>query len=180
MALKATKNAKNAKNAKKTDIDEIISYLKSQYPGDENQVVFIQSYRGGHSSEETFKELKVMSKYVKESENMSLKNNTLFGEWLLNACRPYKYIKNDSPQRFDEWGYKECGIRKQTIYNYINLYKLMHIAPKQCGCQVNMTYFIKNYKSLMTYFQNEGQIPWKHQFDCKCGACNSYFFGMES
>ena len=42
---------KNAKNANKTGIDEITFYLKSQYSADENQVVFIQSYRGGHSSE---------------------------------------------------------------------------------------------------------------------------------
>ena len=73
--------------------DEIIFYLKSQYWGDENQVVFIKSYRGGHSSEEVFKELKAMSKYVKESKNKSLKNNILFGEWLLNISRRYKYIR---------------------------------------------------------------------------------------
>ena len=88
-----------------------------------------------------------MSKYVKESENMILKTNTLFGEWLLNACRRYKYIKKkDLPQRFEEWVHKECGIWKQTNYNYINLYKLMCVAPKLCGCRVNMTYFIKHYK----------------------------------
>ena len=146
MARKATKNAKNAKNAKKADISEIISYLKSQYSGEKNQVVFIQRYRGGHSSEEIFKELKAMSKYVKESENMSLKNNTLFGEWLSNAGRRYKYTKKkDSPERFNEWIYKECGIGKQTIYNFINLYKLMCVAPKLFGCRVNMSNFIKNY-----------------------------------
>ena len=171
---------KNAKNANKTSIDEITFYLKSQYSADENQVVFIQSYRGGHSSEEIFKELKVMSKYAKESETISLKNNSLFGEWLLNACRRYKYIKKkDSPKRFDEWVYKECGIGKQAIYNYINLYKLICVAPKLCGCRVNMIYFIKHCKSLMTYLQNELQIPWKHQLDCKCGACNTYLFGIE-
>ena len=79
-------------NGKKTDIDEIISYLKSQYSGNKNQIVFIQCYRGGHSLEEMFKELKAMSKYVQESENMSLKSNTLFGKWLSNAGRRYKYI----------------------------------------------------------------------------------------
>ena len=126
---------KATKNAKKTGIDEIMFYLKSQCSGDENQVVFIQSYRCGHSSEEIFKELKAMSKYVKESQNMSLKNNTLFGEWSLNACRCYKYIKKkDSPQRFDKWVYKECEIGKQTLYNNINLYKLMRVAPKLCVC----------------------------------------------
>ena len=43
-----------------------------------------------------------------------------------------------------------------------------------------MTYFVKNHDVLMTYFENEGQIPWKDPFDCKCDDCNSYFFGMES
>ena len=140
----ARETTKNVKSAKKTDIAETNLYLKSQYSGDENQVVFIQSYRGEHSSEEIFKELKAMSKHVKESENMSLKNNTLFGEWLFNACSRYKYIKKkDSPERFDEWVHKECAIGKQAIYNYINLYKLMYVAPKLCGCRVNITYFIE-------------------------------------
>ena len=33
----------------------------------------------------------------------------------------------------------------------------MRVAPKLCGCRVNMTYFIKNYKSLMTYFKMKGR-----------------------
>ena len=33
----------------------------------------------------------------------------------------------------------------------------MCVGPKLCGCRVNMTYFIKNHKSLTIYFQNEGQ-----------------------
>ena len=68
LTCKATKNERG--------IDEIISYLKSQYSDGENQITFIQRYRGEHSLEEIFKELKAMSKYVKEGENMSLKNNT--------------------------------------------------------------------------------------------------------
>ena len=55
----------------------------------------------------------------------------------------------------------------------------MHVAPKLLGCRVNMTYFIKNYESLMTYFEIAGQLSWKHSFECKCDDCNSYFFGME-
>ena len=115
---------------------------------------------------------------------MSLKNDTLFGEWLSHAgtaFRRYKYIKKkDLPQRSDDWIYRECGIKKQAIYNHINLYKLMGVAPKLLGCRVSMTYFIKNYKILMTYFGNKGQISLKYLFECECGGCNSYFFGMES
>ena len=84
------------------------------------------------------------------------------------------------PKQFEKWVHKGCGIVKQTMYNYINLYKLMCIAPKLCGCRVSMTYFTKNHKTVMTYFQNEENIPWKHQFDCKCSNCNAYFFEMES
>ena len=125
---------KATKNAKKTGIDEVISYLKSQYSDGENQVALIQRYRDEHSSKEILRELKVVSNYVKESENMSPKKNTYFGEWLSNAGRRYKYIKKkDSPQRFNKWIYKECEIGRQTIYNYINLYKLMCVAAKLCG-----------------------------------------------
>ena len=90
-----------------------------------------------------FKEIKVISKYVKETENVSLKNNVLFGEELSNARNRYK--------QFDKWVHKECKIVKHTTYNYINLYKLMCIVPKLCGCRVSMTYFTKNHKTLMTY-----------------------------
>ena len=94
---------------------------------------------------------------------MSLKNKDLIGEWLSLAGKAFrrdKFIKGkDLPQRFDDWTYRECGIKKQTIYNYRNLYKLMSVAPKLLGCRVNMTYFVKNHDILTTYFENEGQIP---------------------
>ena len=68
---------------------------------------------------------------------------------------------------------------EQTMYNYINLYKLAYIAPKLCGCRVSMTYFIGNYKILMAYFQNEEKTTWRHDFKWECSDCNVYFFGME-
>ena len=151
------------KNARQVNIDEIIHYLKSQYFDDENQIHLVKKYSSEYSLKRMLEEIKVVSKYVKETENASLKNNALFGEWLSNARIRYKYIKNkDLPKQFDKWVQKECGMVKQTMYNYINLYKLMYIAPKLCGCRVSMMYFIKNHKTLMTYFQNEENMPWKH------------------
>ena len=115
---------------------------------------------------------------------MSLKNKPLLGERLSFAGKAFRcdtFIKGkDLPQRFDDWIYRECGIKKQIIYNYRNLYKLMSIAPNLFGSRVNMTYFVKNHDILITYFENEGQIPWKDPIDCECHNCNSYFFGMES
>ena len=172
---------KPRKDAREVNIDEIFYYLKSLYFDDENQIHLIKKYSSEHSLEGMLEEIKVISKYVKETENASLKNNALFGEWLSNARNRYKYIKNmDLPKQFDKWVHKECGMVKQTMYNYINLYKLICIAPKLYNCRVNMAYFIRNHKTLMTYVQNEENIPWKHQFDCKCSNCNAYFFGMES
>ena len=88
---------------------------------------------------------------------MSLKNKDLFAEWLPLAGKAFrrdKFIKGkDLPQRFDYWIYRECGIKKQTVYNYRNLYKLMSVAPKLLCCRVNMTYFVENYASFMTYFE---------------------------
>ena len=130
------------------------------------------------SFDEISKELKAISKSMKENENMSLKNKYLFGGWLSVAGKAYrrdKFIKGKNlPQR-----YIECRIKKQTTYNYRNLYELMRVGPKLLNSQVNMTYFVKNHEILMTYFGNDEQIPWKHHFDCKCDDCNSYFFEME-
>ena len=78
--------------------------------------------------------------------------------------------------RFEDWMFKECQIKKQSIYNYKNLYKLMRIAPKLLNCRVNMTYFVKNHNILFNHFQeNEKQTPWKHNVYCDCETCNSYF-----
>ena len=93
------------------------------------------------------------------------------------ACKHDKLIKmRNLLQRFDDWMHRECGIKKQRAYNYKNLYELMSVAPKLLNCRVNMTYFVKNHEILMTYFENEEQIPWKHRFYCKCDDFNSYFF----
>ena len=121
---------KPRKDAREINIDEIFYYLKSQYFDNENQIHLIKKYSSEHSLEGMLEEIKVISKHVKETENASLKNNVLFGEWLSNAHNRYKYIKDmDLPKQFDKWVHKECGMVKQTMYNYINFYKLMCIAP---------------------------------------------------
>ena len=67
-------------------------------------------------------------------------------------------------------------MKKQTIHNYRNFYKLISIAPKLMNRRVNMTYFVKNHEILFDYFEeNEEQIPWKHNVYCACDACISDF-----
>ena len=80
------------------------------------------------------------------------------------------------PGRFEDWMYKECGMEKQTTYNYKNLVNLMEIAPKLMNCRVNMTYFVINHDILFNYFSEENEEqPQKHIVTCNCKVCNSYF-----
>ena len=64
---------------------------------------------------------------MKEDENMSLKNKFLFGGWISVAAKAYRHdiIMNmkgkNLPHRFEDWIYRECKIKKQTVYNYRNL-----------------------------------------------------------
>ena len=120
------------------NINEIISYLKSRYSTDNrDQITFIKNFpsqRDVPSFEEISERLKAISKSMKENENMSLKNKALFGGWISVAKMAYKRDKlikrKDLSQRFDDWMYRDCGIKKQKIYNYNNLYELMSVAPK--------------------------------------------------
>ena len=67
------------------------------------------------------------------------------------------------PSRFDDWMFRECKIKKKSIYNYKNLYKLMRIAPKLLNGRVNMTYFVKKHDILFNSFnENEEQALLKH------------------
>ena len=124
-------------------------------------------------------ELKMVLKYIKDGENMTLKNKALFGGWIAVAKMAYnrdKFIKGIGlPRRFDYWMNKEFKIKKQTIYDYIHPHKFMSIAQKLLNCQVSMSYFVKNYVVLMTYFKSS-QTAWIHKYDCTCDDCSSYFF----
>ena len=111
---------------------------------------------------------------------MSLKNKVLMGGWISTAARVFRHDKNmlgvNLPVRFEDWMYRECGMKKETIYNYKNLYKLMRLAPKLLNCRVNMTFFVKNREILFSHFEeNEEQIPCKHNVCCECETFSSYF-----
>ena len=92
---------KAEKDAKKVDINKIISYRKSQYSSNNrNQTVRSQNFP---SLEEVFsfdrilEELKIISKHIKDGENVSLRNKALFGGWIAVARMVYK------PDKLIEW-----------------------------------------------------------------------------
>ena len=103
------------------------------------------------------------------------------GGWISTAAKVFRRDKNmrekNLPGRFEDWMYREeCGIKKQTIYNHKNLYKLMRLALKLLNCRVNMTFFVKNHDILFSYFEeNKEQILWKHNVCCDCEISSSYF-----
>ena len=116
---------------------------------------------------------------MKDGKNMGLRKNALFSGWIAVARMIYKRDKliegKNLPQRFDDWMDEEVKIKKQKIYDYLNLYKLMSVALKLLNCRINTTYFVKNREILMTYFKSKEQIVWKQQHDCTCEDCNSSF-----
>ena len=89
--------------------------------------------------------------FSEDGENISLKNKCLFGGWILMASKLYR--KHNLPCRFEDWLYRLCKVKRQVSYNYINLFKLMSVAPKLVNCQINATYFVKNHEILLNYFK---------------------------
>ena len=117
---------------------------------------------------------------MKENENFSLKGKTLMSGWLLTAAIIFRRDKNTLgkrlPGKFENWIYKECSMKKQTIYNYKNLYKFMRLAPQLLNCRVNMTFFVKNHDILFSYFEeSQEQTPCRHNVRCECETCKLYF-----
>ena len=119
-------------------VNELIFHLKNNYlPHNEEPVPFIEDITNEEdrrSFEEISNYLKTFTKSIKEGESISLKNKVLMGGWLSTVARVFRRDKNmrgeNLPGRFEDWMYRECRIKKQTIYNYKNLYKLMRLAPK--------------------------------------------------
>ena len=118
-------------------------YLKSQYlTQDDEERTFIEdipSEENMPSFEAITGDLNTFLKSIKEDENMSLKNKTLIGGWILitsKVCR-----RENLSCRFEDLLYQECRIKRQTSYNYRNLYKLMNAGPKLMNCRVNVTFF---------------------------------------
>ena len=62
------------------------------------------------------KYLKNFFKINKENENTSLKNKTLMGGWVSTAAKVFRRDKNilgeNFPGQFEDWMYRECGIKK--------------------------------------------------------------------
>ena len=85
------------------------------------------------------------------------------------------YRRQNLSCRFEDWLYEQCRIKRQTSYNYRNLFKLMSVAPKLMNCRVNVTYFFKNHEILFKHFNEDIQTPWKHVVYCECEDCISYF-----
>ena len=70
------------------------------------------------SFEEMSDYLKTFSKSVIEVENMTLKNKVLLRVWLSTAAKVFRRDKmrgKNVPNRFEDWMFRDCGIKKQCI-----------------------------------------------------------------
>ena len=127
---------KDAGKSSAENIHGMIFYLKKNYSahnGEQARVDDIPQNGCSVSFKEMSNHLKTYSKSVTEVENTALKNKVSYGGWLSTAFKVYKRDKTRGktlPNRFEDWIQRECGIKKQTICNYKNLYKLMSICSK--------------------------------------------------
>ena len=160
---------KDAGKSSAENIHEMIFYLKKNYSAhnrEQARVDDIPQDGWSISFEEMSNHLKTYSKSVTEVENTTSKTKVLLRGWLSTPFKVYRRDKTRGktlPNRFGDWIQRECGIAKQTIHNYKNLYKLMSIAPKLFNCRVNTTYFIKIIIFLLIIFEtsriHRGVIP---------------------
>ena len=93
---------RKVKNQKVVNIEEIF-YLKSQYLEHSPQGrTFIPNIPSVEPSFEAIAgNLKTFSKSIKEDENMSLRNKSLIGSWLLMASKVYR--RQNLSCRFEDW-----------------------------------------------------------------------------
>ena len=110
------------KYATNVKVNELILHLKKQYqPHNEEPGAFIEDIpsQEGWSFDEIAIYLKTFSKSIKQIKNMSLKNKAFMGGCISTAARAFRHDENilgeNLPSQFEDWMYRECGIKKQTI-----------------------------------------------------------------
>ena len=116
--------------------------MKSKYSANNrDQIVPIKAIpnlENVPSDQVIFEELKTISKSIEEDENLTLINRDLFGGWISVAKRAYSCVKylegKDLPRRFCDSMNKECGIRKQRIYDCLDLFMLTSVATRLLNC----------------------------------------------
>ena len=93
---------RKVKTQKVVNIEEIV-YLKSQYLEHSPQGrTFIPNIPSVEPSFEAIAgNLKTFSKSIKEDENMSLRNKSLIGSWLLMASKVYR--RQNLSCQFEDW-----------------------------------------------------------------------------
>ena len=106
---------------KTVNIGEIIFQLKSMYSThNEEPRTFIDDIPTKEPSFYVMTNyLKNFPKYIKDDENMSLKSKCLFGGQILMVSKLYR--KENLSDRFEDWLYFLCKVKRQASCNYRNL-----------------------------------------------------------
>ena len=131
---------KDAGKSSAENIHKMLFYSKKNYSthnGEQGRIDDVPQDDRFFLFEEMSNYLKSYSKFDIEVEN--IKNKLLFGAWLSTAAKVFRRDKmrgKNLPNRFEDWILRECGIKKQTIFNYKNLYKLMIIAQSYSNVEL--------------------------------------------
>ena len=155
------------------NIDEISFYLESLHSThNEEPRTFINDV----PTEEPYFE--AITNYQERWKNENMKKMKIFGGWILMASKVYR--KENLSYWFEDWLYRLSKIKRQAIYNYRNLFKLMSAAPELINCKINAAHLVKSHEILLNYFNElETQTLWKHAFSCMCEG-KTVFYALEN
>ena len=155
------------------NIDEISFYLESLHSThNEEPRTFINDV----PTEEPYFE--AITNYQERWKNENMKKMKIFGGWILMASKLYR--KENLSYWFEDWLYRLSKIKRQAIYNYRNLFKLMSAAPELINCKINAAHLVKSHEILLNYCNElETQTPWKHAFSCMCEG-KTVFYALEN
>ena len=173
---------KHQANQHLKDIDTILLEYKANYNSENiSHLTFLTAIpsRRNMTFEEVRCQLQECVITSRRSKNFSVKNAYTFGSWLFLAeklFRREKFLnKNHSlPKQFVGW-IKTLGVSKTSADTYKKIYKLVMKAPRIVNCYISVNQILKNYDTLIEYFESDIQSPWKHNLDCTCDSCLAYF-----
>ena len=118
---------------------------------------------------------------VQEVDNMTLYNAANFGHWLELAFGVFQQEKEAVKliwPSFKSWVENRCGISQQWAKELRNFYTLVSEYPQLLFCRLSLSFFRKNKKHLLSYFDCEPEIAlrWKHPLVCKCQKCGPWWY----
>ena len=113
---------------------------------------------------------------VSEVDNMTLYNASNFGQWLniaFGAFQSHKKCGKVLWPTFEMWLKDKCGISKLWATELRHFASLSQKYPQILFCRLSLSFFRKNRRHILSYFDSVPDIAekWSHALTCSCSQC---------